>query len=45
MDRRLEKLEGTQKNQVWTLIILLGRSDRHSSVALFLFWQSLEILL
>jgi hypothetical protein len=24
MDRRLEKVEGTQKNQVWTLIILLG---------------------
>jgi hypothetical protein len=24
MDRRLEKVEGTQKNQVWTSIILLG---------------------
>ncbi len=24
IDRRLEKVEGTQKNQVWTLIILLG---------------------
>jgi hypothetical protein len=24
MDKRLENVEGTQKNQVWTLIILLG---------------------
>lgn len=24
VDKRLEKVEGTQKNQIWTLIILLG---------------------
>ncbi len=24
MDKRLEKVEGTQKNQVWALIVLLG---------------------
>jgi fructose-1,6-bisphosphatase len=24
MDKRLEKVEGTQKNQVWTLIVLLA---------------------
>ncbi|MCP2727486.1 hemolysin XhlA family protein [Limnofasciculus baicalensis] len=26
LDKRVEKIEGTQKNQVWTLITLLGGS-------------------
>lgn len=26
IDKRLEKVEGTQKNQIWTLITLLGGS-------------------
>ncbi|MCP2728175.1 coiled-coil domain-containing protein [Limnofasciculus baicalensis] len=26
LDKRVEKLEGTQKNQIWTLITLLGGS-------------------
>ncbi|MCE2664856.1 MAG: polyhydroxyalkanoate biosynthesis repressor PhaR [Microcystis sp. 53602_E8] len=37
IDNRLISVEGTQKNQVWTLIILLGSADK----TLFLFdWIS-----
>ncbi len=35
MDKRLEKVEGTQKNQVWALIILLASAIATAGARLF----------
>jgi septal ring factor EnvC (AmiA/AmiB activator) len=35
MDKRLEKVEGTQKNQVWALIVLLAGAIATAGVRLF----------
>ncbi|MGK7941045.1 MAG: hypothetical protein AB4062_13030 [Crocosphaera sp.] len=35
MDKRLEKVEGTQKNQVWALIILLATAIATAGARLF----------
>ncbi|MDJ0845297.1 hypothetical protein [Crocosphaera sp.] len=35
MDKRLEKVEGTQKNQVWALIILLAGAIATAGARLF----------
>lgn len=35
MDKRLEKVEGTQKNQVWALIILLAGAIVTAGARLF----------
>ncbi len=35
MDKRLEKVEGTQKNQVWALIILLAGAIATAAARLF----------
>lgn len=35
MDKRLEKVEGTQKNQVWALIVLLAGAIATAGARLF----------